>query len=431
MSNSSFKTVIIWNGISQLGSSGIQFLSTIILARLLSPDDFAIIGIVTIFMTLASMMVDSEMGGALLRKENVSIIDYSTLFYYNLIVSVFIYLSFFFLAPFIALFYKQPELTSVIRILSLSIIIHAFRIVQQIIIFRNLDFRAFAIINVVCGLISLIIAIISAYNGLRYWSLIIQTISMALLMTISLSVYNRFIPILKFSYQSFKYQFNFGISLLGSDIIKTIANNISTNIVAKITTLEQTGYYTQASRIPNFCQGFIGSILNQSIFPLLAKEKDENALRFKHNKLILYIILITSLFTLAFIFFSPQIITIVLGEKWLPAAPYFVILCLSTIPLSLQMLERNFLKAVGMTKLVLKLETTKSIIVIGLLLASSMVNLYTLIWATSISQVISSFIWIYETNRKNAYLKSQRFNVIFLIIMILMSLFALLYLYCL
>ena len=129
------------------------------MARLLTPDDFGVIGMVTIFITLGTMMVDSEMGGALLRKKEINRVDYSTLFYYNLVVSIFIYIVLFVCAPFIAEFYDKSLLTDVIRIVSLAIVIHSFRVVQQIMVFRDLDFKSFAIISIISGILSLVLAI--------------------------------------------------------------------------------------------------------------------------------------------------------------------------------------------------------------------------------------------------------------------------------
>lgn len=285
-----FRTAIIWNAISQFGQSGITFLSTIILARLLTPDDFGIIGIVTIFISFSQMMVDSEMGGALLRKKEVDRTDYSTLFWYNLIVSLILFGVLYFTAPLIADFYKRQELIDVIRIISTTIIIHAFRVVQRIMLFRDLKFKEYTIINVVSGLISMAIAIILAKNGFGYWSLVWQQVILALCNTSLMELYNRFLPFLSFSKASFKYQFGFGISLLGADIIQTIANNISTNIIAKVATLQFTGYYTQSSRLTNFAQSTIGSIMNQSIFPMMAKMESIQDIRSTYIKFLKYIL---------------------------------------------------------------------------------------------------------------------------------------------
>ena len=395
-----FRSAIIWNGISLLGSSGVTLLSTIILARLLTPDDFGIVGIVTIFIALSQMMVDSEMGGALLRKREVTRIDYSTLFYYNLVVSLIIYGLLYFSAPLIADFYNRPPLVAIIRVISLTIIIHAFRVVQRIIIFRKLDFKINAIINVVSGLISLCVAVRLAYIGYGYWAIVWQQICSAACMVILMSVNNRFIPVLSISKESFKYQFNFGISLLGSDIIKTIANNISTNIIAKITTLQFTGYYTQTSRLTNFCQSTFGSLMDQSIFPMLAKYNEVSQVRFVYNKILRVITFILLLITVLLITFAYQIIDIVLGKEWVIATPIFRVLSLGILPASIQILCRNIMKTLGTTRIVFYIETTKSIIVISFLLLASFFGAMAIVWGLIIAQIICCIIWLYFTNNQ-------------------------------
>lgn len=406
-----FRTAIIWNGISQFGQSGITLLSTIILARILTPDDFGIIGIVTIFIAFSQMIVDSEMGGALLRKKNVSSTDYSTLFYYNLGVSLIIYILLFSTAPLIADFYSRPQLTEIIRVISVCVIIHAFRVVQKIMIFRELKFHIYAIITSLSGLISLGTAIWLAYIGYGYWALVWQQIVLASCNVIFMGAYNRFIPKFVFSKSSFKYQFYFGISLLGSNSIMTIGNNISANIIAKISTLEFTGYYTQVSRITNFCQNFIGSIMDQSIFPILAKF--ENALDIKriYNRLLCWLIIGLGIVTATFIFFAENIILIVLGKEWTPAAWIFQILSIAIIPASIQILCRNILKTFGKTKKILYIESIKSIILIISLIGSAFLGMTCVVWAIVLTQLIGCGIWMIITNTtfcKEIYYKSEK-----------------------
>ena len=392
-----FRTAIIWNVVSQFGQSGITFLSTIILARLLTPADFGIIGIVTIFIAFSQMMVDSEMGGALLRKKEVSRTDYSTLFYYNLAVSFLLYGILYFSSPLLADFYDRPQLTDVVRVISLTIIIHAFRVVQRIMIFRDLKFKIYAVINVISGIISLAVAIWMAHKGYGYWSLVWQQIVLALCHVVFLEIYNRFIPSLTFSKESFRYQFSFGISLFGSDTVRTLANNISTNIIAKITTLQFTGYYTQVSRITNFCQSTCTSLMDQSIFPMLAKFEDVTKIRATYHKMLRLLILALVGVSAIFIIFSNQIISITLGEKWLAATGIFQVLSLTICPASIQVLCRNILKTLGTTKKILYLETIKSVIVIALLLAASLLGLNAVIWSLVISQTAACIIWLVST----------------------------------
>lgn len=395
-----FRTAILWNGISQFGQSGITLLSTIILARMLTPDDFGLIGLVTIFIAFSQMMIDSEMGGALLRKKYVTKTDYSTLFYYNLSVSIFIYGILYLVAPLIADFYHKPHLTGIVRIISICIIIHAFRIVQRIIIFRELKFRIYAIINVISGLISLIVAIWLAHSGYGYWSLVWQQLVLAMCHVVFMEIYNKFIPSLTFSKESFKYQFSFGISLFGSDSIRTIANNISTNIIARVSTLQFTGYYSQMSRITNFCQSTCGSLMDQSIYPILAKYESIIKLKDSYYKMLRLLFFIMSIITTIFIIFANSIIEIVLGKEWIEASWIFQILSLTILPTCIQILCRNILKTLGSTKTIFYQETIKSIILILFLLFSAFIGKVYVIWSIVISQSISCILWLISTQQK-------------------------------
>lgn len=402
-----FRTAILWSGISLLGNSGITLISTIILARMLSPDDFGIIGIVTIFISLSQMMVDSEMGGALLRKKEVNNTDYSTLFYYNLVVSLVLYGILFFTAPLIAEFYDKPQLTEIIRILSITIIIHAFRVVQRIIIYRNLKFKINAYINVGAGIVSLGLAVWLAHKGLGYWALVWQQICLALCTVLFMTAYTGFIPVRSFSKKSFKYQFNFGISLLGSDIIRTVAGNISTNIIAKIASLQFVGYYTQASRLTNFCQTTFGSLMDQCIFPMLAKYEDRNRVRTMYHSILRIISLLLSVLTIILIVFSTPIVEIILGKEWIAASPIFKILCLAILPASIHMLCRNIMKVEGNTRMVLYIETIKSVLLICFLFLGIIFGSMGVIWGLVIAQTISALVWLYFTEREFLIKKAE------------------------
>ncbi|MDE5883055.1 MAG: lipopolysaccharide biosynthesis protein [Muribaculaceae bacterium] len=395
-----FRTAIIWNGVSQLGTTGITFISNVILARLLTPDDYAIIGLVTIFIAFSQMMVDSEMGGALLRKPTVTRTDYSTLFYYNLAVSLFLFTLLYFIAPLIAKFYSLPQLTEVVRVLSLTIIIQAFRVVQRIMIFREFKFKTYAVINLISGIVSLAVAILMALRGYGYWALIWQQIVQALCNLILMETYNRFIPALTFSKESFKYQFSFGISLLGSNTVSTIANNISTNIIGKISSIEFTGYYTQVSKLTNFCQSSIGPILDQSVFPILAKYDKVEDIRATYYRFLKLLTMALIALSILCIVFARPIISLVLGDQWLGGAFIFQILSLGMLPATLQILCRTILKTLGTTKRVLYLETIKSVIIIALLIGAAFINSDFVVWAVVISQMISCVIWLIATEKE-------------------------------
>lgn len=395
-----FRTAIIWNGLSQFGQSGITLLSTIILAHMLTPDDFGLVGIVTIFIAFSQMMVDSEMGGSLLRKRNVNSNDYSTLFWYNLGISVFIYSILFVTAPLIAHFYGRSELTEIIRILSVCIIIHAFRVVQFIMILRELKFKAYALMNVTGGVLSLIVAIILAHFGFGYWALVWQQITVAAIIVILMGLYNRFIPAFKFSKKSFIYQFKFGIGLLGANTVITISNNIAANIIAKVSSLQVTGYYTQTSRITTFFQTALGSIFNQSVFPLMAKFENIEDVRKMYRRILLYMICGLGGMTLVLEGLAPWLIRLGLGEEWSGAVPFFRILSLTILPACVQVLCRNVMKTLGKTRKVMSVDSIISLLSLTLMIGGAFIDIDLIVWGIVIAQTAGAILWIMVTERK-------------------------------
>lgn len=392
-----FKGALIWNFISQLGQNGVNFLSIIILARILTPADFGIIGMVSIFIAFSQMLVDSEFGGALLRKPDISRLDYSTLFVYNIIISIILYAILFSVAPLVAGFYGKPQLVEIIRVLSVTVVLHSFRVVQRVIVFRNMQFKQVAVVSIISGLISLGTAIWMALQGLGYWSLIWQQIVGITLSVVLLGIVTRYIPAIRFSYESFKYQFSFGIGLLGADTLRTIANNINTNVIAKIMPLADVGYFVQSSRISNFAVSFVGSITDQTVFPVLARLQNKDEVQAKYMLFYQLSVALLSIMTVWIILLSRPIVLLLLGEQWIGACWMIAALSMSVLPNMIQMLSRNLLKIVAKTKKMFFLEIVKSVTVIAALVLSAYWGIYVIVWGFVIAQWIVAIYYVYAT----------------------------------
>jgi O-antigen/teichoic acid export membrane protein len=418
------KKGFFWNSMSQFASKGISFLSIIILGRLLNPDDFGILSMITIFIAVSDMIVDSGMGGSLFKKTNVTIIDYSTLFIYNLVISLILYVILYFIAPIIADFYNKTILIPLIRVVGLVIIIHALCIVQNIRILKELKFKALTIINCVCGLISLITAIIFAKNGYGVWTLIVQQISFAITMTLLLVIYNKFIPSLAFSIKAFKEQFSFGIYLLSTNFLQTITNNITSNIIAKVASLNQAGYFTQSNRIIGTTNQTLAVIIDRTVFPIFAKI--ENLTEVKHVNINLSKNVFSILFPLSALLslLSEPIIIILLGNKWSDMAWILRILSFSLIPLIIQMLCRNILKSRANTKQILFNEIVKSILLIISLIIGIMLGMQYIIWGIVITQTIACLWIMYSISEEIQYsYRHQLSNTLILVSISLLSYF--------
>lgn len=401
--NSKVKSGILWTSIQQFGTIGVQFFSIVILSRLLTPRDYGLLGMISIFITISNMLVDSGMGGSLLYKKNINQIDYYTLFIYNLVISCCIYVVIFFIAPFIADFYETPELSSLMRILAISIVINSFSIVQRYILYRNLKYKKIAIINLLSGSISLVLAIILAYNKLGVWSLIFQQVSSSFLTLFFLVLTTKFIPQLKFSKVSFCEQFSFGMNLLGAHLLKSLSENLSSNIIAKNYSSYITGSYVQANRLQSFPVNMITNVLDKALFPIYAKFSDFEKMLLHYRSLsrVIYSFILPLLFLL--LLFSKEFILVFLGNQWMDSFWMFKILIISSIPMIIKSLDRNVLKSAGKTKTIFVNEILSSIVTLIVLILTSILGIKYMLWGFVFSQTISCFLQMYSLAKELKY----------------------------
>jgi len=230
---------VSWSAIDNVASSGISFLIGIVLARILSPAEFGILGMITVFIAVSNSIVDSGFSNALIRKNDAKDIDYNTVFYFNLLLGCFLYLILFFSAPIISVFFNEPILISVTRVMGTVLIINAFSIIQRTLLVKKVDFKTQTKISFIASITSGIVGIGMALEGMGVWSLVGQQVSRQLLNTIFLWVYSTWRPVLEFSKQSFKELFGFGSKLLVSGLIDTIYKNIYYLIIGKFYTAAQ------------------------------------------------------------------------------------------------------------------------------------------------------------------------------------------------
>lgn len=387
-----------------------QFLSIVILAKMLTPMDYGILGMMIIFIAFGNMIVDSGMGGAVVKKEEVTHSDYSTLFIYNFVVSIIIYLFFFSFAGFIADFYNTPELTTLIRVLSLVIIISAIGVVQNARLNRELKFKQLAIVAFVSNFGSLALGIVLARVGYGVWALVYQQLCLIVLRVILLFSMARFMPTLSFSTVSFKYQFNFGVNILISNILNTVFVNISSSIIPKIAGLTQNGYYVQASKLQNVPVSILTWITDKAMFPILAQYNNPELLKENARIIIRY----TALIAFPVIFFSSalsrQIILLLLGRKWIESSVYLEILFFAGIGICIQYYGKNMFKSYGDTRKILHLEIIKTIIGLAILFISFSLGLIAVMYGIVIASLVSALITMFYLNKYMKYTLKQHFS---------------------
>lgn len=357
-----------------ISKSGIDLILGIVLARLLLPEDYGLLGMIMIFMAVSERFIDSGMTQALIREKDVDVKDYSTVFYYNLGVALVVYFALFLSAGLISNFYNEPSLTLIVRVAGLSIVIGAFGLIQSVILVRELNFKVQSIIQLGASLLSGTIAIYFAYQGFGVWALIIKMISLRLITSIVYLMHNRWRPLLVFNIQSFKRYFNFGYKLLLTGILATIYQNIYNVIIGRFYSKNELGYYTKSKQFSDLAALSVTTSVTSVSYPVLSLLQDKtNLLEIGFSKIIKYSSFITFPIMIGLAVIAEPFVSILLGENWLPMVPYFQVLSLSAATLPHRSINLNVLKVKGRSDLFLKLEVIK--MVIGLITIISVVLL--------------------------------------------------------
>jgi teichuronic acid exporter len=356
---------VSWSVIDNLANAGITFLIGIILARILSPSEFGLIGMITIFIAVSNSIVDSGFSSALIRKVEPKDVDYNTVFYFNMCLGIGLYIVMFFLAPAISRFFKEPSLISITRVMGTILIINAFGIVQRSLLVKEVDFKTQTKISLIASIISGIVGISMALKGFGVWSLVGQQISRQLLYSIFLWVFNTWRPALEFSKESFRELFGFGSKLLISGLIDTIYNNIYYLIIGKFYSAVQLGQYSRAEQFNSIFSSNLTNIVQRVSYPVLCSiQNDDERLKVTYQRVIKVTMLIVFACMLGLAAIAKPLILIMIGVKWLPAVPYLQIICFAGMLQPLQAINLNMLMVKGRSDLFLSLEIIKKAIAV-------------------------------------------------------------------
>ncbi len=356
-------TGMLWSLVERFGSLLIQFIANIFLARLLTPIDFGLIGMIMLFIALSNTIVDSGLSAALIQKKEVTQLDYSTIFYVNMILALILFSLLFLTAPLISNFYNQNALTSILRVLSFLLIINAFNIIQFTQLTRSVYFKKIAKVNIVSTILACTISIILALKGFGVWSLVIQMISIALFRTIFLFLWNSWYPSLQFSFNSLSNLFAFGSRLLFSSLLDTLYVNIQTVIIGKVFSVRDLGFYTQAFKLSDVPVSTISGVVSQVTFPVFSRLQDDHEkMKYGVRKSLKSLVYLNFPIMILLIVIAKPLFWVLFTEIWSESIPYFQILCLSGMLLALHISNLNILKATGNSKLFFKIEIAKKIL---------------------------------------------------------------------
>ena len=383
MPQSKVFTGVLWAAVQRFGTMIISFIANIVLARLLTPDDFGTVGMLLFFLAIANVFVDSGFGSALIQKKDANDKDCSTVFVINIIMSTTLYAILFFSAPYIARFYDVPLLKPILRVQGLVLFINAFTIVQSTLLRKKLDFKKLSIANITGNIVGTVVAIVMAALGCGVWSLVARGLIVSSVVSALLWGMSDWKASLLFDKASFTGLFNFGGFILLSRIITTVSQNVQTMIIGKMFSSNDLGNYTQAKNLENICSDSVSSIICQVLYPTFSNCQDDNNQIADKLNFSTYVIAYTiaPLMGLAIVL-APQIITFLYGVKWVGCIMPFRILCFGGLFLSLQDINYYVIAAKGKSRLLLYLNTLILLLKLGLIiLGGHFYGLLGLLWA--------------------------------------------------
>ncbi|MGE6328535.1 lipopolysaccharide biosynthesis protein [Psychrobacter pacificensis] len=379
---------ILWNFASLFMTRGASTIFTLFLARLLAPEAFGLIAMVTIVFELANTFVSSGLGTALIRNKSVSDTDFNTVFYTNIVLSIIAYTTIFIGSPYVANFYNQPELILLIQVMGLSVFINATKIVQSAIFNRDMNFKALMKSNTLSVVLSGVLGVLAAWYGLGVWSLVIQSLSSACISGIMLWSMSNWKPSLKFSYESFTKLFKFSKNLLAEGILDVIFRNSYILVIGRLFSAEVTGIYFFATKLSNLISQQLTSAIQQATLPALATMQDETAaLRVKYRQIIQMTMFVIAPVMALLAAVSPILVPLAFKEAWTPAVPYLQLLCIIGALYPLHAINVNLLMVKGRSDVLFKIGLLKRAFSITLLLLAVPYGVTGII----IAQIISSF----------------------------------------
>ena len=394
MSDLGKKTIsgVLWSGIERLLVQGLQFILGIVLARLLLPSDYGLIGMLTIFFSISLAIVDSGFSQALIQRKIVTQTDYSTVFYFNLLTSLCIYAGLYFASPYIAAFFEEPRLTLITRVISLSILFNALSIIQIAKLTKALDFKSQTKCSVIAIVVSGILGIYLAFLGYGVWALVIQMVLKSILNLLLLIVFAWWWPSLVFSKKSLKSLFSFGSKLLASGLLNAVFNNLYYVVIGKFFSTKELGLYTRANQFQLLPSETLAVILQRVTLPVLSGiQDDKERLVHYYRKFIRFTALVTFPLMLGLAVLATPLISVVLTDTWIESVPYLRLLALVGLLYPIHALNLNLLKVLGRTDLFLRLEIYKKIAIVITLLVTFRYGMLALI----AGQVLLSFLFLY------------------------------------
>jgi O-antigen/teichoic acid export membrane protein len=399
----------LWNLSERVGVRIIQFLPTILLARLLTPEEFGLIGMLTIFIAVAGSFLDSGFSLALIQKKDATYLDECSIFYFNLLVGVLLTLVLYLAAPSIATFYNQPNLTVITRALSFGILIEAFDLIQTTRLTRALDFKTQLKTTFLGSLVSGVLGVVTAYLGYGVWSLVIQSLVDDLLSTAALWVLCDWRPALLFSLDSLKEMFGFGSRMLLSALISTFFDNIYQVVIGKLFPIASLGYYTRATSLKTVVIDTTSNTFGRVMFPALAHIQDNvERLKRAYRKSVLLATFVHFPLMIGLVIIARPLFIVLFSVKWLSAVTFFQLMCVAGLLFPLHLINLDILKVKGRSDLFFKLEVIKRALIVANIILTYRYGVNAMLAGQIVLTVLAYLLNSYYSERLIGYaMKSQ------------------------
>lgn len=393
MENTKVFTNFIWRFLERCGAQGVTFIVSIVLARLLDPAVYGTVALVTVFTTIMQVFIDSGFGVALIQKKDADDLDFSSVFFFNISMCIFLYALMFFAAPLIARFYDKPELTPMVRVLSLTLIISGVKNVQQAYVSRNMLFRKFFFATLGGTLGAAVIGIWMAYKGYGVWALITQQLFNAAVDTAILWITVKWRPKAVFSFERLKVLLSYGWKLLASGLLDTLYNNLTALIIGKMYTDEDLAFFNKGERFPEMIVSNINASIDSVILPALSAEQDDAAtVKRMTRKAITVSTYIMMPMMMGLAVCAEPIVSLILTDKWLPCVPFLRVFCFTYAFYPIHTANLNAIKAMGRSDIFLKLEIIKKLIGLAGILTTMWISVKAMAYILPFNSIVCQMV---------------------------------------
>lgn len=394
----------LWRFFERVGAEAVAFVVSVVLARILSPSEYGTLAIVSVVIAIFQVFVDSGLGNALIQKKDADILDYSTVFFFNIFMCICLYLALFFFAPVFSEFYGDPILTNVLRVLGLVIIISGVKNVQQAYVSRNMMFKKFFFSTLFGTITAAIVGIAMAINGYGVWALVAQQLVNTTIDTGVLWITVKFRPKFQFSLVRLKMMFGYGSKLLLTALLGTLYNNVSQLCVGKVYSSSDLAYYNKGKSWPNLLVNNVNTSLDSILLTVFSENQDDECKLFSQTKRVIALsayVIFPLMFGLACV--ARPLTVIVLTEKWLPSVSFMQMFCISFATYPIQTANINVMKATGNSGDYLRCEIVKRVVQMALLIIGLTISVKAVCLGFTITNILACFVFSYPNQKTIHY----------------------------